>query len=142
MIHLFSSGGTKGIRHKISARPNHDDSRCGACCRRLEVDNFFDEPGRPSQTIAPFATALRNHAFAATTLHRQMGLHAAMQQQPLTCEFAMFSLISLYFAYRRDVVLAERYIAGSDIHALPTNTGPAASPATVEVEAKPLPLAA
>jgi hypothetical protein len=24
----------------------------------------------------------------------------------------MFSLISLYFAYRRDVVLAERYVAG------------------------------
>lgn len=24
----------------------------------------------------------------------------------------MFSLISLYFSYRRDVVLAERYVAG------------------------------
>ncbi|MDF0543389.1 hypothetical protein PX699_13610 [Sphingobium sp. H39-3-25] len=24
----------------------------------------------------------------------------------------MFSLISLYFAYRRDVVLAERYVSG------------------------------
>ncbi|WP_159977998.1 MULTISPECIES: hypothetical protein [unclassified Novosphingobium] len=24
----------------------------------------------------------------------------------------MFSMISLYFAYRRDVVLAERYVAG------------------------------
>lgn len=31
----------------------------------------------------------------------------------------MFSLLSLYFAYRRDVVVAERYVAGlAKAHAL------------------------
>jgi hypothetical protein len=39
----------------------------------------------------------------------------------------MFSLISLYFASRRDILLAERYVAGL------TETPPAAAP----VAAKP-----
>lgn len=50
----------------------------------------------------------------------------------------MFSLISLFFAYRRDVVLAERYVAGL--------TGPVAAPeATTKIEpaaTADLPLAA
>jgi hypothetical protein len=41
--------------------------------------------------------------------------------------FTMFSLISLYFASRRDILLAERYVAGL------TETPPAAAP----VAAKP-----
>lgn len=35
----------------------------------------------------------------------------ADNQRISTSEVIMFSLISLYFAYRRDVVTAERYIA-------------------------------
>ncbi|WP_037482272.1 hypothetical protein [Sphingobium sp. YBL2] len=40
-----------------------------------------------------------------------MGVDAATQQS-FYQEVAMFSLLSLYFAYRRDVVVAERYVAG------------------------------
>ncbi|EJL32383.1 hypothetical protein [Novosphingobium sp. AP12] len=51
----------------------------------------------------------------------------------------MFSLISLYFASRRDVVLAERHMAG-------LAEAPAAAPAAPVIEqpvvAVPLPLAA
>ncbi len=36
--------------------------------------------------------------------------NADTQRIPIT-EVTMFSLISLYFAYRRDVVTAERYVA-------------------------------
>ncbi len=39
-----------------------------------------------------------------------MADNADMQRIP-TIEVTMFSLISLYFAYRRDVVTAERYVA-------------------------------
>ncbi|HUD31234.1 MAG TPA: hypothetical protein VMQ93_20390 [Novosphingobium sp.] len=56
-------------------------------------------------------------------------------------EVAMFSLISLYFAARRDVVIAERFIAGlADAPAAPAAVA-TTRPATV-VEAAPLPLAA
>lgn len=47
----------------------------------------------------------------------------------------MFSLISLYFAYRRDIVMAERYVAGLDQPAVE----PAAAPQPERTE---LPLAA
>ncbi len=43
----------------------------------------------------------------------------------------MFSLISLYFAYRRDVVLAERYMAGLDQR-------PANAPAPVAAAQQPV----
>lgn len=33
----------------------------------------------------------------------------------------MFSLISLYFSYRRDVVLAERYVAGLAAKPIPAD---------------------
>lgn len=36
--------------------------------------------------------------------------NADTQRIPIT-EVTMFSLISLYFAYRRDVITAERYVA-------------------------------
>lgn len=39
----------------------------------------------------------------------------------------MFSLIALYFAYRRDVVIAERYVAGLD-GTTPVATAPTAAP--------------
>ncbi|MEA3543100.1 MAG: hypothetical protein U9R77_13420 [Pseudomonadota bacterium] len=49
----------------------------------------------------------------------------------------MFSLISLYFAYRRDVVTAERYIAGLNLAETPVADG------VTPIEAdEPLPLAA
>ncbi|CAM5444026.1 hypothetical protein ACFSUK_22745 [Sphingobium scionense] len=41
----------------------------------------------------------------------------------------MFSLIALYFSYRRDVVTAERYIAGLT---------PAATPASADVVTFPV----
>ena len=41
----------------------------------------------------------------------------------------MFSLIALYFAYRRDVVTAERYIAGLTPAAAPVAAAPAPAPA-------------
>lgn len=53
----------------------------------------------------------------------------------------MFSLISLYFSYRRDVLLAERYVAGVAEKVAQETVAPAA----IEIEApKPetLPLAA
>lgn len=46
----------------------------------------------------------------------------------------MFSLISLYFAYRRDVVTAERYVAGL----AKADAKPVADPAPAPVEALPL----
>lgn len=49
----------------------------------------------------------------------------------------MFSLISLYFAYRRDVVTAERYIAGLNLAEAPV----ADSVTPIEAD-EPLPLAA
>ncbi|EAT08565.1 MULTISPECIES: hypothetical protein [Sphingomonadaceae] len=49
----------------------------------------------------------------------------------------MFSLIALYFAYRRDVVTAERYIAGLTPAAAPVEQE--ASPVVLDT---PLPLAA
>ncbi|WP_232492111.1 hypothetical protein [Novosphingobium kaempferiae] len=46
----------------------------------------------------------------------------------------MFSLISLYFAYRRDVVMAERYVAG--LAEQPVAVEPAVETArTAEVQA-------
>jgi len=55
--------------------------------------------------------------------------------------FPMFSLVSLYFAYRRDVVMAERHIP-----ALAQATAQAETPAATEAEApaaaRELPLAA
>lgn len=51
----------------------------------------------------------------------------------------MFSLLSLYFAYRRDVVTAERYIAGLAAAQAPAPVADAARPAPIE---DALPLAA
>lgn len=51
--------------------------------------------------------------------------------------YIMFSLISLYFAYRRDVVTAERYIAGLNLAEAPV----ADSVTPIEAD-EPLPLAA
>lgn len=48
----------------------------------------------------------------------------------------MFSLLSLYFAYRRDVVAAERYVAALADKAVPADT---VTPTPVEEE---LPIAA
>jgi hypothetical protein len=52
----------------------------------------------------------------------------------------MFSLLSLYFAYRRDVVMAERYVAGL------AEQGATVAPVAETVEQAPveelLPLAA
>lgn len=53
----------------------------------------------------------------------------------------MFSLISLYFASRRDVVVAERYIAGL-VDAPAKAVDAPVSATTAATEAKPLPLAA
>ncbi|TCM20655.1 hypothetical protein EDF56_102317 [Novosphingobium sp. PhB165] len=55
----------------------------------------------------------------------------------------MFSLLSLYFASRRDVVVAERHMSGLTKQSAPAAT---ATPAAVEVEtaavSENLPLAA
>ena len=63
-----------------------------------------------------------------------------MLQRSKTDQFEvipMFSLISLYFAYRRDVVTAERYIAGLNLAEAPV----AGSVAPIDAD-EPLPLAA
>lgn len=52
----------------------------------------------------------------------------------------MFSLISLYFASRRDVVLAERHMAG--LVAKPAAAAPAVAVTAQPVVAAPLALAA
>jgi hypothetical protein len=52
----------------------------------------------------------------------------------------MFSLISLYFASRRDVVLAERHMAG--LVEKPASAAPAAAVIEQPVAAAPLALAA
>lgn len=58
----------------------------------------------------------------------------------------MFSLLSLYFAARRDVVLAERYMPALADKAAPAADGIDAQPVTAETEvaapAEKLPLAA
>ncbi|MEE4450291.1 hypothetical protein [Novosphingobium resinovorum] len=52
----------------------------------------------------------------------------------------MFSLISLYFSYRRDVVLAERYVAGlADKSA---QAAVSSAPAVEAAQPETLPLAA
>lgn len=63
-----------------------------------------------------------------------------MLQRSKTNQFEvipMFSLISLYFAYRRDVVTAERYIAGLNLAEAPVVD----SVTPIEAD-EPLPLAA
>ena len=63
-----------------------------------------------------------------------------MLQRSKTDQFEvipMFSLISLYFAYRRDVVTAERYIAGLTLAEAPVVD----SVAPIDAD-EPLPLAA
>lgn len=71
-----------------------------------------------------------------------MNIDAAMQQiissNHLVEGFAMFSLISLYFAYRRDVVTAERYVAG--LAKAQAQAQPVVDRAPVQAD--PLPLAA
>jgi hypothetical protein len=59
-----------------------------------------------------YATPIRYVAFAAIGREAQMTLDAAAQQAHIHKGRQMFSLISLYFSYRRDVLLAERYVAG------------------------------
>lgn len=53
----------------------------------------------------------------------------------------MFSLISLYFSYRRDVVLAERYVAGLAQKSAQETAAPEA-PAIEAVKSEDLALAA
>jgi hypothetical protein len=62
------------------------------------------------------------------------------RSKPPAFEVAMFSLISLYFASRRDVVLAERHMAG--LVAKPAAAAPAVAVTAQPVVAAPLALAA
>jgi hypothetical protein len=88
---------------------------------------------------ALYATAIRNLAFAATGQQRHM--RRACCTAAIHIEVFMFSLISLYFASRRDVVVAERYIAGL-VDAPAKAADAPVSATTAATEAKPLPLAA
>ena len=54
----------------------------------------------------------------------------------------MFSLLSLYFAARRDVVLAERYMPALADKAAPADAQPVATETEVAAPAEKLPLAA
>ncbi len=51
-------------------------------------------------------------AFADGGERVHINLDAATQQSSYRTEVFMLSMLSLYFAYRRDVVAAERYVAG------------------------------
>jgi hypothetical protein len=103
------------------------------------VEKFLLRCTREQLAGARYATPVRNLAFAATALRSQMDIRCCTAA--IQCfEVIMFSLISLYFAARRDVVLAERFVAGlADAPA--AAPAPVAAPATI-VEAAPLPLAA
>jgi len=74
------------------------------------------------------ATGLGAFAFAKKARKDEISLDAATQQMSIQ-RFIMFSLIALYFSYRRDVVTAERYIAGLT---------PAATPASADVVTFPV----
>ncbi|WP_230461239.1 hypothetical protein [Sphingobium sp. CAP-1] len=86
----------------------------------------------------PFiAIAFARIAFAQSATEAQMSVNAATQQISPCRGFAMFSLLSLYFSYRRDVVTAERYIA-----ALNKVQAPVADDVTPVPAEEQLPLAA
>lgn len=71
-----------------------------------------------------------------------MAVDVATQQRHIPAKVdTMFSLISLYFSYRRDVVLAERYVATlADKSA--QEAAVSAAPATSTAEIEELALAA
>lgn len=102
-------------------------------------ENFLLHRTSQSAQVARYATQMRNLAFAAIVSRSQMDIRCCTAAM-LSFEVYMFSLISLYFAARRDVVLAERFVAG-------LADAPAAAPVVVAepatiIEAAPLPLAA